>query len=396
MALDPTSTYFRHHYFHLFKDLTKNPTIGWGLVFCAGLKVRSLYMHKKHITISAILSALLVLSACGDMKVGVTTFHAKTGTSQLPSEVSQDNYGYYGYEEAMGTDEEEVIEVIAPKKKQYNEQAKTEGTKAEEAKPKADVPKESVKVETSVPPAKTSPKPEVPVKEEEVVTESAEEEPEVPSIAKSEMVGPGVLKPTVYYYVVLNEDTNACPANTKVPLYGQGGKTLLKVCPKTASACSLQGTCGVTQKGETHTFNIIGRFEGQDRFFEIPEDGCRFGYGVRSSCLDPFYTLAADLTIYSPGEVIFIPAVVGLVLPDGSKHSGYFVIRDRGRGIKGLGRFDFFTGHYSWLNKNNPFKKLGLGDVKTNIPYYRIKGEAAKKVQAYRAYPDLPGHAVTH
>lgn len=378
-------------------------------------------MSKKHIAIPSLLAALLALSACGQMKAGVHTFHANQGTNQLPSEVNKDSYGYYGYEEAMGTDEEEVIEVIAPKKTQASKNANT--TKAETVKeeaapaetpktpapkpqqPKAEAPKaEAPKVVNPKPESKPEIKPEpkpvakpvVPEKIAEEAPENGEEEPEVPSIPKSEMVGPGVLKPTVYYFVIIDEDKSTlCPANTKRPLYGEGGKTLLKVCPKTAEACSLQGTCGVVQKGVTHTFNIIGNFQGQDRFFEIPHDGCRFGYGVRSSCLDPFYTLAADLTIYKPGEVIYIPAVVGLVLPDGSKHSGYFVIRDRGHGIKGLGRFDFFTGHYSWNNSKNPFKKLGLGDVKTNIPYFRIKGEAAKQVQEYRSYPDLPRHAVT-
>ncbi|WP_374034012.1 3D domain-containing protein [Bdellovibrio bacteriovorus] len=370
-------------------------------------------MSRKHIAIPTLIAALLALSACGQMKAGVQTFHAAQGTKQLPSEVNNDSYGYYGYEEAMGTDEEEVIEVISPKKNQAA--TKTEGTKAEPVKtepvkeeaPKTQTPKpQAPKAETPKTEPKVTPKPEskpevrpgkptLPNEEVEDPAPDAEEEPEIPEIAKSEMVGPGVLKPTVYYYVVINEDTNNCAANTKKPLYGEGGKILLKVCPKTAAACSLQGTCGVVQRGVTHTYNIIGHFEGQDRFFEIPDDGCRFGYGVRSACLDPFYTLAADLTIYKPGEVIYIPAVVGLELPDGSKHSGYFVIRDRGRGIKGLGRFDFFTGHYSWLNKENPFKKLGLGDVKTNIPYFRIKGEAAKKVQAYRSYPNLPPYAVS-
>ncbi|WII73158.1 hypothetical protein QJS83_04630 [Bdellovibrio sp. 22V] len=205
---------------------------------------------------------------------------------------------------------------------------------------------------------------------------------------KNEMVGPGVLKPTVYYFAVINEDKKTC--ETKVNLHGVGGKVLLSVCPGTLATCSLQGSCAVIQKEKTHTFNIIGVFGGQARFFEIEEDGCRFGYGVQSSCLDPFYTLAADLEIYKPGEVIYIPAVVGLVLPDGSKHTGYFVIRDQGHGIKGYGRFDFYSGFYSWNDSANPFKRIGFGDVNTNIPYFRVKGETAKKILKTRGFPQLP------
>lgn len=209
-----------------------------------------------------------------------------------------------------------------------------------------------------------------------------------------EMVGPGVLFPTVYYFAIINEDEKGCEDSQKQTLHGAGSKPLMQVCEKTAGVCGLQGSCAIVQDGKTRAFNIIGRFGGQDRYFEIPEDGCRFGYGVSSSCLDPFYTLAADLEIYKPGEVIFVPAVVGLELPDGSQHDGYFVIRDKGRGIKGRGRFDFFTGHYSWYNSKNPFKRLGLGDIKTNIPYFRVKGETAKKVLTSRSFPKLPEKAV--
>lgn len=350
-------------------------------------------MNLKHIGIPTVLFALTILSGCGNMDAGIRTFEATAQeASQAPmQEKSNESFGYYGYEEAMDTHEEEVLESISPKKSVPS--TAVESAKVDESKEVAEVT--PAEVEESVPEAEAEEaeptpetKPVTPPKKEPAPSK-------VPGTPPSEVVGPGVLKPTVYYFAIINEDAKtSCAANAKQTMYGAGSKPLLKVCPKTAAACALQGSCGVIQKGALHTFNIIGRFDGQDRFFEIPDDGCRFGYGVRSSCLDPFYTLAADLTIYKPGEVIFVPAVVGLELPDGSKHSGYFVIRDKGRGIKGIGRFDFFSGHYSWNNPKNPFKKLGLGDVNTNIPYYRIKGEAAKKVLVHRSYPALPKHAV--
>lgn len=208
-------------------------------------------------------------------------------------------------------------------------------------------------------------------------------------IPETDVIGEGVLKPTVYYFPVLDEDKNPCPEDSKKIMHGAGGKVLLNICPKTEQACNLQGSCGVIQNGVMQSFNIIGRFGGQERFFKI-EDQCQMGYGVKSICLDPYYTLAADLTLYKPGEVIFVPAVVGLELPDGTLHHGFFVIRDSGRGIKGHGRFDFFSGQYSWRNPENPFKKLRLGDVNTNIPYYRISGEVANMIRLDRGFPNLP------
>lgn len=294
------------------------------------------------------------------------------------------------YKSANAKDEDEVEEVGANLPTQPAEVMNTkqleELKKAEEAKKQQAKKQEPAKQEPSKQePAKQEPKKEEPKKSQTPV-------PQVKIPPKEDFEGPGTLKPTVYYFVVINEDKKSC--DSKIGLHGAGGKKLISVCLRTHQACALQGSCGVVQNGRTYFFNIIGRFQNQERFFQIEEDGCKYGYGVNSSCLDPFYTLAADLTIYKPGEVIYIPSVVGMELPDGSKHSGYFVIRDQGRGIKGRGRFDFFSGEFYWADPQNPLYKIGFSDVKTNVPYYRVKGETAKAVLANRAYPNLPKHAV--
>jgi hypothetical protein len=71
-------------------------------------------------------------------------------------------------------------------------------------------------------------------------------------------------------------------------------------------------------------------------------------------------------------------------------HDGFFVIRDRGRGINGKGRFDFFSGFFSWRNSTNPFTKIGLTDQSTNVPYYKVTGERASRIKNLRGYPGLP------
>ncbi|WP_413943366.1 hypothetical protein [Bdellovibrio sp. HCB-162] len=323
-------------------------------------------LQKKNLSVFLLLSQLVLLASCGQMQANVERSSGvfdQTSSTSLPTNPDPSFY-------AEASEASEVREV-------------------QEKKPASEVKPTSQKEEETA-------TPQVSENEEE---KGSSETPEpanpsaLPAPAQAEMNGPGVLKPTVYYFYVVNEDKNTCSANTKVTMHGTGGKALLKVCPKTAEACGLQGSCAIVQKGVTRAFNVIGRVDGQDHFFEIEKNGCRFGYGVNSSCLDPFYTLAADLTIYKPGEVIYVPAVVGLELPDGSKHSGYFVIRDKGRGIIGRGRFDFFSGYFSWLDPKNPFNKLGLGDVKTNIPYYRVTGESAKKFLLSRKYPQIPVHA---
>lgn len=205
---------------------------------------------------------------------------------------------------------------------------------------------------------------------------------------KGDLSDRGTIRPTIYYYVKIDEDKSSCSRD--INIRDGKGVQLLRVCKTTATSCALQGSCAVVQSGKTHNLNILKRVDGEDRFFEIDADSCPFGYGVSSSCLDPFYTIAADLDFYKAGSVIYVPSVVGLELPDGSKHNGYFVVRDRGRAIKGAGRFDFFSGTMSWRDKTNPFNKMGLGSKQTNVPYYRVSGETAKRVLAVRAYPELP------
>lgn len=315
----------------------------------------------------ALIGQIAVLAACGRFEAKLDGSAALSGAP--PVHMTQED---------SGVNVDQIVEEQAPHVAQEPlvpsdpEQSPAPTQPPEQAQPEVQQPSPAV---PSIPTV-TSPSP-APVK--------------VPFRPSTNEVG--VLKPTVYYFAVINEDKNPCKDTEKTTLHGAGGVRLLTVCSKTEKTCGLQGSCAVVQSGRTYMYNIITRINGQDRFFEIKSDGCRFGYGVKSSCLDPFYTLAADLSIYKPGEVIFVPAVVGLALPDGTKHSGYFVIRDQGRGIKGHGRFDFYSGFMSWMDPKNPFTKIGLGSVNTNIPYLRVKGELAQKVLVSRAYPKVPPNA---
>ncbi|GIL16771.1 MAG: hypothetical protein BroJett040_05220 [Oligoflexia bacterium] len=222
------------------------------------------------------------------------------------------------------------------------------------------------------------------------VNEEAERKPAVEKAKDYQIVEEGNISPTIYFNEVIYENETTCAEGEKKDLHGAKGVVLMKVCQGTLDRCGLQGSCTVVQNNKIYRLNILTQVRGQDRFFEIPNGGCIFGYGVDSICLDPFYTLAADMKLYKPGDVIFIPAAVGLELPNGGKHSGYFVIRDQGRGIVGKGRFDFFAGYYSWRDEKNPFLKLKLHDVNTKLPYYKITGDRAKLVLTSRAFPLIP------
>ena len=198
----------------------------------------------------------------------------------------------------------------------------------------------------------------------------------------------GFIKPTIYYHAVLDEDKDKCSKSER--LTSTSGNTLANVCKKTLAVCKMEGSCAVIQNGVQRSFNISSKMNGIYRFFETTKDVCKFGYGVKQTCLDPFYSVAADLSIYHTGDVLFIPAIKGVQLPDGSKHSGYFVVRDSGSKIIGKGRFDFYSGFLHWTKKENPFKKLGLADIKTQIPYKIIGGTLAIAARNSRAFPKIP------
>ncbi len=59
--------------------------------------------------------------------------------------------------------------------------------------------------------------------------------------------------------------------------------------------------------------------------------------------LQPMRTVAVDPALFPRHSVIFIKETVGLKMPDGSSHDGYWYASDIGGAIKGQ-RIDLFTG----------------------------------------------------
>lgn len=74
----------------------------------------------------------------------------------------------------------------------------------------------------------------------------------------------------------------------------------------------------------------------------------------------PMRTLAVDTSIIPKRTIIFIKETVGLKLPDGSAHDGYWYASDVGGGIKGQ-RIDLYTGRNA--ASMTPMKALNLGNL---------------------------------
>jgi 3D (Asp-Asp-Asp) domain-containing protein len=71
-------------------------------------------------------------------------------------------------------------------------------------------------------------------------------------------------------------------------------------------------------------------------------------------------TVAVDRRLIAPRSVLFIKETVGLKMPDGSTHDGYWYASDVGSAIKGQ-RIDLFTGFSA--SSMNPFRALNMSNL---------------------------------
>jgi 3D (Asp-Asp-Asp) domain-containing protein len=71
-------------------------------------------------------------------------------------------------------------------------------------------------------------------------------------------------------------------------------------------------------------------------------------------------TAAVDKNLIPKGSVLFIKETVGLKMPDGSTHDGYWYASDTGGAIKGK-RIDLFTGFSA--SSMNPLQALNLASL---------------------------------
>jgi 3D (Asp-Asp-Asp) domain-containing protein len=84
----------------------------------------------------------------------------------------------------------------------------------------------------------------------------------------------------------------------------------------------------------------------------------------------PMRTVAVDKTLIPRRTVLFIKETVGMKMPDGRAHDGYWYASDVGGAIKGE-RIDLYTGHGAASMK--PVQKLNLAEL-TAVKVGQFKG----------------------
>lgn len=206
------------------------------------------------------------------------------------------------------------------------------------------------------------------------------------------------ITPTIYHISDFSAvDNSKCSDAGEINLRkAKDNIVKVKLCNKVYRGCRMQGSCYINYNGQKTMINYHKKVsDGLTQFMLVDRSECKHGMGdssdgrqtFKTMCLDPFYSVAADTSIYPLGTVIYIQAVRGTALPDGSTHDGYFVVRDSGGNIDGQGRFDFFTGDVG-LNASNPFLDLGLGG-EANFDYNVVSNSEGDVVRERRGFPLL-------
>lgn len=208
---------------------------------------------------------------------------------------------------------------------------------------------------------------------------------------ESEPEPPQYLSPTIYYKPVIKVDLSSCAETDVVGMLSPENKIMVKMCSADLKRCLLEGACYVSDDlYPLRLFNYLARNEkGEPRFKQVDLKTCPYGLGIRNTCLDPYFTVAADLKFYKLGDVIFVPLLVGVLMPDGQSHDGYFVVRDAGGAIKGPSRFDFYTGLTKPFDPNNPFYRLGFMNKENAVAFRRVTEEERKIVLKKTRFPKV-------
>ncbi len=204
-----------------------------------------------------------------------------------------------------------------------------------------------------------------------------------------------LITPTVYFIPRFDQTSLGCAQS--VNMKAKDGSVLATVCKSVYDSCLMQGTCLIKTNGKAKLINVGSKVSGERRFVVVDQSQCFYGRGaVRDlvkthplMCLDPYYSVAADLKIYRLGDVIYVPTFVGVMLPDGTIHDGYFIVRDSGGSINGYGRFDFFSGFDSPKDAANPLVFHEFIDKSTHVPYFLVSGQKAKEILIQRNFPRL-------
>jgi 3D (Asp-Asp-Asp) domain-containing protein len=138
-----------------------------------------------------------------------------------------------------------------------------------------------------------------------------------------------------HYYVVLEKLYAEEPKDAA--LLDMKGQVLAQVSKRFKAHSDIEGTARLI---DGRVLNYAGVINKEIRWLVTQAP---FGLGVRNCELEPFRTVAIDPKVVPLGTLIKIHETVGMKLPDGQVHDGYWHAYDVGGAIK-KDRIDLFVG----------------------------------------------------
>ena len=189
-----------------------------------------------------------------------------------------------------------------------------------------------------------------------------------------------------YYYVVHQDDYKK--DNNDTPLYGPKGEVLATVPEAFACALGMEGS-GILSDGRLLNYfgdesicpavtDCAGGGFPSKRCYKLLNRGLYpFGQGVKSRALRPFLSVAVDPGVIPYGSVLYLEQLDGVMMPDGTVHSGCVRADDTGHGVEGL-HLDYFVAKESFWRQLDP--RLP--------PYVKVThdpGKCADELNAYEA-----------
>ncbi len=197
------------------------------------------------------------------------------------------------------------------------------------------------------------------------------------------------LLPSMYYLPQEKNITCVGKYSTSGPVYDgsersnirdRKGKIIATVCTRFYRVLNMEGSAILKDRGDGEIAVNYAGVVSSDRRFRILAH-CSFGEGVKKNlCLLPHHTLATDNKAHAVGDIIYMPKADGLVLPDGTLHEGFFIVRDTGGAFQGIGakRVDIFTGVEPDLN--NTFSRAGFNHH-TETEAFKVTGKSADLIR---------------
>ena len=181
----------------------------------------------------------------------------------------------------------------------------------------------------------------------------------------------GTFTPT--FYRVLDETKWPNGERTE-ELLTRDGQLIARVAPDFRRQLDIEGSARLR---DGRVVNIEERAGAGMRYLVVR--GAPFGVGAPGYRLVPYRTIAVDPRRIKLGTVLYVPALVGIPLPNGDVHDGFGFAHDTGRGITG-NRIDVFVGFES--DRDNALTRSGRIESQGRIPLYAVDGTTARAVNA--------------